>query len=133
MIRTVTLRCVLLCVLTLGGAQSAAAAQAGLQTFMDNCSACHQATGKGIPGAFPALAGNKFVQGDPKLVVTTLLNGRGGMPTFRDELNDAQIASVLSYVRSAWGNTAKPVTPDFVTKTRAALQAAQRQRGLQSH
>lgn len=133
MIRARILSGAMLLVLVSGIGQTASAAPVGQQIFMDNCSACHQPTGKGVPGAFPALAGNKFVQGDPMLVVTTLLNGRGGMPTFRDELEDAQIASVLSYVRSAWGNKAKPIMPDFVSKTRAALQAAQRQRGLQSH
>ncbi len=58
----------------------------GKSLFLDNCSACHQPTGKGVPGAFPALAGSAFVQGDPKIVMTTVLNGRAGMPSFKDDL-----------------------------------------------
>lgn len=90
----------------------------GGKTFEDNCSACHQATGEGIPGAFPKLAGNSFVSGDPAGPVGVLLNGRGGMPTFRDDLNDAQIAAVLTFVRSHWGNAAPAIEADFVAKVR---------------
>jgi cytochrome c6 len=105
----------------------------GQALFAQNCSACHQLTGKGVPGAFPALAGNRFVQGPPQPVVTTVLNGRGGMPTFRNDLSDVQIATILTYVRSAWGNHAAPITPAIVAHQRggagnsenagAALQA----------
>lgn len=88
----------------------AAHAQGGGKTLFDhNCAACHQADGKGIPGAFPNLAGNAYVQGDAKAVAGTVLNGRGGMPTFRAELSRAEIAEILTYVRSAWGNTASAV------------------------
>ena len=89
-----------------------AAAQApsdGATLFKQNCSACHQPMGQGIPGAFPALAGNVFVQGDPKAVAHVLLNGRGGMPNFREDLSNEQIAAVLTYVRSAWGNKAAAI------------------------
>lgn len=104
----------------------------GSSTFAQNCSACHQLTGKGIPGAFPALAGDSFVQGPPDKVALTLLNGRGGMPSFRNDLSDAQIASAISYIRSTWGNNAPPITPALVNHLRggggpdvpgAALQA----------
>jgi len=81
----------------------------GAMLFKQNCSACHQAAGQGVPRAFPALAGNTFVQGDPKAVAFVLLNGRGGMPNFREDLSNEQIAAVLTYVRSAWGNRAAPV------------------------
>jgi len=50
----------------------------GKSLFAKNCAACHQPTGRGIPGAFPALAGNAFVQGAPGDVATVLLKGRGG-------------------------------------------------------
>ena len=89
-----------------------------MQTFSDNCSACHQADGKGIEGAFPALAGDKFVVGPADGPIRTVLNGRGGMPTFRADLSDAQIAAALSFVRSSWGNTAPPVTADQVAALR---------------
>jgi cytochrome c6 len=103
-------------------AASAAApawAGAGEDMFAANCSACHQPTGKGIPGAFPALAGNPFVQGPPDLVIATVLNGRGGMPTFKGDLDDATLAAILTYVRSAWGNTAAPVAPADVALIRS--------------
>ncbi|OYX33785.1 MAG: hypothetical protein B7Y99_06720 [Caulobacterales bacterium 32-69-10] len=90
------------------GAASAQGA-AGESMFKDNCAACHQPDGKGVAGAFPALAGNSFVQGPPKDVAGVVLNGRGGMPSFRGELSRAQIAQILTYVRSAWGNAAPAI------------------------
>ena len=93
----------------------------GKALFMKNCAACHQATGKGIPGAFPALAGSKFVQGKGTDVATVLLKGRGGMPDFSDSLSDRDIATVLSYVRSDWGNQAGALTEAEVLATREAL------------
>lgn len=112
-----------------------AAAQAGPPQglFMDNCSACHQASGKGIKGAFPALAGSPFVQGDATVVTTTVLNGRAGMPAFKDDLNDADLAAILTYVRTSWGNKAKPVTAADVAAARLKAKAAQKARGLQAH
>jgi mono/diheme cytochrome c family protein len=97
---------------------------AGKSLFAKNCAACHQASGKGIPGAFPALAGNAFVQGAPGDVATVLLKGRGGMPDFSGSLDDGEIAQVLTYVRSSWGNGAPPVTEQDVGGTRAALGVA---------
>lgn len=98
------------------GSASAVLAQPvdGAMLFKQNCSACHQPAGQGIPGAFPALAGNAFVQGDPAAVAHVLLNGRGGMPNFREDLSNEQIAAVLTYVRSAWGNHAPPVAVAIV-------------------
>jgi len=93
----------------------------GKRLFAKNCAACHQATGKGIPGAFPALAGNAFVLGAPGDVATVLLKGRGGMPDFSGSLDDGEIAQVLTYVRSSWGNGAPPVTEQDVGGTRSAL------------
>jgi mono/diheme cytochrome c family protein len=104
----------------------------GQALFMANCAACHQPTGVGIKGAFPALAGDPFVKGDAELVIATVLQGRGGMPTFKADLDDGQIAAVLTYVRSAWGNGAAPVTPAAVADVRAKGPAAQA-RGLQAH
>jgi mono/diheme cytochrome c family protein len=95
--------------LSLATAGAALAAPDGASLFQENCSACHQPTGQGIPGAFPALAGNPFVVGPADPVAVTVLNGRGGMPTFKEDLTDEQIATVLTYVRSAWGNKAPPI------------------------
>jgi cytochrome c6 len=93
----------------------------GKTLFAKNCAACHQANGKGIPGAFPALAGNAFVQGAPGEVATVLLKGRGGMPDFSGNLNDGDMAQVLSYVRTNWGNSAPPISEQDVGAQRTAL------------
>ena len=113
-------------------ASPAFAQDAGHAQFLSTCSACHQASGLGIKGAFPALAGDPFVQGDPNAVIGRVLNGRGAMPRFKGDLNDAQIAAVLTYVRSAWGNHAGPVTPAEVAAVRAGTAPAATQ-GLQAH
>jgi mono/diheme cytochrome c family protein len=93
----------------------------GKALFLKNCAACHQATGKGIPGAFPPLAGSKFVQGKSVEVATVLLKGRGGMPDFSDSLNDRDIATVLTFVRSNWGNKADGLTEAEVLALRSSL------------
>jgi cytochrome c6 len=108
----------------LAPAYAQAQAQDGKTLFAKNCAACHQANGKGIPGAFPALAGNGFVQGAPNEVATVLLKGRGGMPDFSGSLDDGEIAQVLSYVRSSWGNSAAPLSADEVAAQRSALGVA---------
>ena len=104
----------------------------GKQLFEANCSACHQGTGEGIPGAFPPLKGNAAVDNDdPTLHLHTILHGASGvvvggvkyssvMPPFAGQLSDADIADIANYERSSWGNHAKPVTPTDVAKVRAA-------------
>ncbi len=117
-------------ILLLGGL-ALAGADAGAQTpapsgqagFEAACAACHQPDGKGIPGAFPALAASAFVQGPPEIVVKTVLDGRGGMPAFAAELHDDQIAAILTYARSAWGNTASAVPQSLVAATRGGAKA----------
>ena len=88
------------------------------QLYVENCSACHQVNGQGIPGAFPGLVGNKVTLGDPVEPVTRVLKGRGGMPAFASELSDLEVAQVLTYVRGAWGNRGKPVLPAQVAALR---------------
>jgi mono/diheme cytochrome c family protein len=107
------------------------AAQAGAQTldgkslFAKNCAACHQASGAGIPGAFPALKGNKFVLGDSGAVIATVLKGRAGMPTFAGSIDDEKMALVLSYIRQSWGNQAAPVSAQQVQSVRSASSAGE--------
>ena len=101
--------------------------------FNDNCSACHQTTGKGVKGAFPALAGDPFVQGDPGPMMGTVLAGRAGMPAFKDDLSDLELASLLTYVRTSWGNKGKPVSASDVAAARAKINAAKKPRNLQAH
>lgn len=109
----------------------AVAAADGKSLYMDNCSACHQVTGKGVKGAFPALAGSPLVQGDPKIVASTVLNGRAGMPAFKDDLSDADLAAILTYVRSSWGNKAPALAPKQIATARGGAKTASR--GLQAH
>lgn len=108
--------------LALAGGLASAQELDGKALFLKNCAACHQPTGKGIPGAFPALAGNGFVQGKASEVASVLLKGRGGMPDFSDSLSDRDIATVLSFVRSNWGNKGTPLTESEVVALRDSLQ-----------
>lgn len=107
-----------------GAGTSGAAEPDGATLFQQNCSACHQAQGQGVKGAFPALAGDAFVQGDAHQVASLLLHGRGGMPNFSDDLSDDQIAAILSFVRSAWGNQAPPLKVSTVAEARAGSHTA---------
>ena len=80
----------------------------GEQVYTANCAACHQANGKGIPGAFPALEGAKVVLGPAAAQIKVLLDGRAGtaMASFR-RLSDVELAAVTTYTRNAWGNQAE--------------------------
>ena len=89
-----------------------------VKVFTDNCAACHQENGKGIEGAFPALAGDKFVLGPAADAIHVVLEGRGGMPTFKADLTDAHIAAALTHVRTSWGNRASPVSVAEVARLR---------------
>jgi cytochrome c6 len=113
-------------------ATPALADDSGQAQFLASCSACHQLTGLGIKGAFPPLAGSAFVQGGVGAVAGRVLNGRGGMPRFKGDLSDQQIAAILTYVRAAWGNHAGPVMPAQVAAARAGAAPAASQ-GLQAH
>jgi mono/diheme cytochrome c family protein len=102
----------------------------GATLFAQNCSACHQLTGLGVKGAFPALAGDPFVVGDPKNPAYVLLHGRGGMPNFSEDLSDTDIAAVLSYVRSSWGNHAPPLDASLVAAVRGGGAAPPKERSV---
>jgi len=94
----------------------------GKEIFEENCSQCHRLNGEGLPGTFPAHKGNPFVLGDPAPVIATVLNGRKGklgrMPTWKDKLDDQQLAAVVTYIRQAWSNRAPAVTPAMVASLR---------------
>ena len=108
-------------------------AQDGGQLYTLYCSACHGADGKGATGGqFPPLAGSDWVQGDAARSVKIVLHGLHGevevdgrkfnleMPPQGSVLPDDQIAAILTYARTSWGNKADAVTAEFVTSTRAA-------------
>jgi cytochrome c oxidase subunit 2 len=86
----------------------------GQQVYTANCVACHQANGQGLPGTFPPLDGDtKYVLAPHKDQALTVLNGHPGtaMAAFRDQLNDTEIAAVITYTRNAWGNAGKGEDP----------------------
>jgi len=97
----------------------------GEKVFTANCAACHQASGKGVPGAFPALDGSKVVNGPKDAQITTVLNGvvRNGQPTamvpWRNTLSDIDIAAVITYTRNSWSNhTGEAIQPAEVKVAR---------------
>ena len=94
----------------------------GEQVYNANCAACHQASGEGIPGAFPSLVAAPSVVGPQADQIAILLNGKGaGMPAWK-QLSDVEIASVITYTRNAWANagtgTDPVVQPSAVTAAR---------------
>ena len=80
--------------------------QRGEKVYAANCVACHQATGKGVPGAFPALDGSAVVNGPKDGQVGILLNGIRAMPAWKATLSDTEIAAVITYTRNNWSNKA---------------------------
>ena len=120
----------------LGGAKGRGVAGAdGAGLFAARCAACHQATGLGLPGVFPPLAGSEWVNGRDSTVAAIVLRGisgslsvkggtyNGAMPDFGGQLSDEQIAAVLTHVRSQWGNKAASVTTETVALAREAHKA----------
>lgn len=102
----------------------------GEKLFKNTCSACHQDNGKGVPGAFPPLAGSATVNDeDPTKMIEIIIGGYdnmpeyGPMPGFGDQLSDAEIAAIMTHERSSWGNTAPEVTEEMVKKVRASVEA----------
>jgi len=77
----------------------------GAAVYAANCIACHQDSGKGVPGAFPALDGSKVVNGPKGDQIAMLLNGKNAMPAWKT-LSDTEIAAVITYTRNHWSNKA---------------------------
>ena len=96
------------------------------------CVACHQPDGKGLPGAFPPLAGSERLLGPADIPTRIILKGlqgplragakhyNGMMPGHEDLLTDRQIADVLNYTRTVWGNKATETTTEAVASVRSA-------------
>lgn len=107
----------------------------GKRLFTQNCAVCHQGSGMGVAGQFPPLVGSEWViggdwVGDNHLVKILLAGMQGpvqvkgkiynnAMPPWA-QLKDAEIAGILTYIRSEWGNNAPPITAEFVAKIRAS-------------
>lgn len=93
----------------------------GEQVYKTNCAACHQLTGKGVPPAFPALAGNPIANGDDASAhIQTVMNGRPGtaMAAYGAMLSDVELAAVITYERSSWGNAGSVVQPADIKAAR---------------
>ena len=92
----------------------------GEKVYAQNCVACHQATGMGVPGAFPALSGSKVVNGPKADQIKLLLNGKQAtaMASFK-QLSDADLAGVITYTRNNWSNkTGEAVAPTEIKAAR---------------
>lgn len=116
----------------LAGAPGASAKGAdGKALYAAHCAACHQPTGKGLPGVFPPLDGSEWVIGDERVVSNILLHGvtgeievagakyNGAMPAF-DKLADAELAAIASWVRSQWSNKAPAIDAASFERERKA-------------
>jgi cytochrome c oxidase subunit 2 len=92
----------------------------GEKVYAANCVACHQANGRGTPPAFPPLAGGKLTTGPKEGHIDIVLNGKQGtaMAAFAKQLNDTDIAAVVTYERNSWGNKAGIVQPAEVKARR---------------
>jgi len=116
-------------------ASSAGGAADGAAIYAARCASCHQATGAGLPGVFPPLAKSEWVQGDASRLATIVLHGvqgpltvggaafNGAMPEFKDQLDDAALAAVATYVRTQWGNEAGAVDAATVAAARVATSS----------
>ena len=91
----------------------------GENVYAANCVACHQANGKGVPGAFPALDGSQMVNGPQDDQIAILLNGKNAMPGWKSTLSDTEIAAVITYTRNTWSNKAA----DNIVQTAEVLAA----------
>lgn len=107
--------------------------KAGEARFTGTCSVCHQATGQGLPSVFPPLAGSDFLMADKQRSINIVLNGLSGkvavngnsfnsvMPPM-SQLNDDELANILTYVRNSWGNSGEAVSADEVKAMRASTK-----------
>lgn len=110
--------------------EAASAGMEGQRLFTAYCSTCHQADGAGVKGAVPPLNGSHYALADAEVPVNILLFGlegeievngnvyNGRMPTFRHQLDDEQIAAILTHVRGRWDNQADGIEPEFVAEQR---------------
>ncbi|WP_062380997.1 cytochrome c [Pseudomonas abietaniphila] len=108
----------------------------GAELYVDNCAACHRTNGLGDDRVFPKIAGNSSVLAqDPVSMIRLVLAGSKlpatqtapselGMPGFAWRLSDEEVAQLLTFIRSSWGNQAPAVSAEQVTKLRATLPKA---------
>ena len=96
----------------------------GKKLYTTHCSACHQMSGEGIPGAFPPVAKSDFIKNNPKVIFESIINGNKGKMTVNGveyngvmppvKLNDKEIAAVTTFIMNSWGNKGKVISPKEV-------------------
>ena len=113
------------------------ASKPGARIYLDNCAACHRPDGIGYERVFPRLAGNPVVQAEnPKSLISIVLEGsrtprtastpaQFSMPSFAWRLSDKDVADVVNFIRTSWGNSAAAVSSAEAAKTRESLQPRQ--------
>ena len=102
----------------------------GREIYRNVCAGCHQPDGRGLDRIAPSLVGSRFALAPAEIPIRILMNGKEGptglMPPVGGALNDEQIASVLTYVRSEWGQGPDPVEATTVTMVRSASEGRTR-------
>lgn len=76
----------------------------GEKVYLQQCATCHQADGKGLPPAFPAIAGSAIAMGEISDHLNRVINGGGAMPPFGEQLTPVETAAVITFQRNAFGN-----------------------------
>jgi mono/diheme cytochrome c family protein len=107
----------------------------GSLLYLDNCAACHRPDGLGYERVFPQLAGNPVVMAPEAISLATIvLEGaltpktsgtpaQFAMPSFAWRLNDREVADVVNFIRSSWGNRSAPITAEEVAKLRRPVRS----------
>jgi mono/diheme cytochrome c family protein len=110
------------------------ASKPGAMIYLNNCAACHRPDGVGYERVFPSLAGNPVVQAEnPQSLIsivlvgsqtprTTRTPGQFTMPHFAWRLSDKDVADVVNFIRTSWGNNALPASSTDVARIRKSLQ-----------
>ncbi len=109
--------------------EAVAVNEAGKKVYDQYCLVCHQADGQGVPNAFPPLGETEYVNGDTDRLIGIVLNGLNGEIEVKGQiyngvmvphnfLSDQEVADVITYVRSSFGNNSPAVTADQVAKVR---------------
>lgn len=107
--------------------------RAGESRFTGTCSVCHQANGEGLPTVFPPLARSDFLMADKQRAIGIVLNGLTGQVTVNgnvfnsvmppmSQLNDDELANILTFVRNSWGNSGAVVSAEEVRQMRASTR-----------
>jgi nitrite reductase (NO-forming) len=110
--------------------------EAGSALYKGTCSVCHQDDGAGLPNVFPPLAKSDYLMSNPQRAIEVVLNGLSGPVTVNgstynsvmppmSQLNDDEIANILTYAMNNWGNKGSAITAEQVAKVRATTKRAE--------